>query len=939
MKAERLVNLPIQKLRRRVSSGHSIPGNIFSAFFSSFSYASSNSQSDHILTDERHVSGGRKQRYAGSKNADFKKSWYLRSNLRKQQLQKDDFDGMGGGFDGFQLLGLSDSVSVGNCSNNLQNQEILYDEKEERNNRFDDEGFGVLDSYDSNFQQNEYANRYEKNDDELRHPLVRETCRLIAMRSKWNLDLEGQLRNLLRSLKPIQVCAVLHSQVDERLALEFFYWADRQWRYRHDPMVYYAILQILSKTKLCQGVRRVLRLMFRRGIKCSPEAFGYLMNSYSRAGKIRHAMGVLNMMQRAGVPPNLSICNTSIHVLVMGNRLDKALRFLQKMQIVGIEPDVLTYNCLIKGYCDLGLAEDAMELIEGMPHRGCAPDKVSFYTVLGYFCREKNVSKIKSLLAKMVDYKLLPDMVTYNTLIHMLCKYGHPDEACEFLREAQEQAFGVDKVCYTALVHALCRERRVEKAKHIVNEMVEKGCTPDVVTYTTVLDGIARLGNIDEAKNMLQQMYKYGCKPNTVSYTVLLNGLCQIGRSSEAREMMNMSEEEWWTPNAITYSVLMCGFLKEGKLSEACDVVNEMIMRGFLPSPTEINSLLVPLCREGRMDEAKGFLEECLKKGCDINVINFTTVIHGYCQRNDLEAAVSLLDDMYLVNRRPDVFTYTTIIDAFGKSGKMEEATKVILKMLGRGILPTSVTYRMIIHRYCQHGRTEDLLKLLQKLLPKQAYRIAYNLVIEKLCRFGYQNDAYGLLNKVLRTASRIDAHTCHVLMESYLNRGSPLLAYKVACRMFRRNLAPNLNLCKKLSNRLALEGNMKAAGDLIMHFVERGLLSPSGLEMHLGCLMRWTGYIHTDLKPKKQLDDSFQLNEFGVPVEMAHETLLCIWIACCLYVLHLCMKHSLRERRHLLVNEFTRSRNALLQVTQVDGIDKQEILHGSMVDQQHSQM
>ncbi|XP_073226428.1 uncharacterized protein [Cicer arietinum] len=199
------------------------------------------------------------------------------------------------------------------------------------------------------------------------NPLVREVCRLITLRSTWNPKFEGHLRHILRSLRPPLVCAVLRSQVDERIALSFFYWEGRQWRYRHDTIVYYTMLNILSKTKLCQGARRILRLLTRRGIECSPKAFGYVMVSYSRAGKLRTALKLLTLMQKAGVEPDLSICNTAIYVLVKGDKLEKALRFLERMQVAGIKPNIVTYNCLIKGYCDLHRIGDALELITEMP--------------------------------------------------------------------------------------------------------------------------------------------------------------------------------------------------------------------------------------------------------------------------------------------------------------------------------------------------------------------------------------------------------------------------------------------------------------------------------------------------------------------------------------------------------------------------------------------
>ncbi|KAJ4703087.1 Pentatricopeptide repeat-containing protein [Melia azedarach] len=752
-------------------------------------------------------------------------------------------------YDKFRQIGVQNTGDLsffGSCNGEFERSKKCnldrFDEVEESDEEVEeqeeasdsDDNFVVLDSFDKNNVNREEIKRVEVEEDEFRHPLVREICRLIELRSAWNPKLEGELRHLLRSLKPKQVCAVLHSQSDERVALNFFYWADRQWRYRHDPIVYYVMLEILGKTKLCRGAKRVLRLMARRGIDLWPEAFSYLMVSYSRAGKLRKALQVLPMMQKTGVAPNLLICNTAIHVLVVGNRLAKALRFLEQMKLAGIMPNCLTYNCLIKGYCDLHRFADAIKLIDEMPLKGCSPDKVSYYTVMGYLCKEKRIQEVRDLMEKMVnDSNLLHDQVTYNTLIHMLSKHGHGDEALEFLREAEKRGFRVDKVGYSSVVHAFCKEGKLEESNELVNQMFQKGCIPDVVTYTAVVNGFCRVGKLDQAKKMLQEMYKHGCKPNTVSYTALLNGLCHNGKSSEAREMINTSEEEWWTPNAITYSVVMHGLRREGKLSEACVVVREMVKKGFFPTPVEINLLIQSLCRRGKMDEAKRFMQECLTKGCAVNAVNFTTVIHGFCQKDDLEAALSLLDDMYLCKKDPDVVTYTTIIDALGKKGRIEEATELIIKMLNKGLVPTAVTYKIVIHRYCQLGRVEDLLKLLEKMLSRQKCRTVYNQLIEKLCSFGYLEEADKLLSKVLRTASKVDASTCHVLMENYLNKEIPLLAYKVACRMFNRNLTPDLNLCEKVSKRLIFEGKSEEADSLMQRFVERGIIPPRS-EEHL---------------------------------------------------------------------------------------------------------
>jgi pentatricopeptide repeat protein len=186
---------------------------------------------------------------------------------------------------------------------------------------------------------------------------------------------------------------------------------------------------------------------------------------------------------------------------------------------------------------------------------------------------------------------------------------------------------------------------------------------------------------------------------------------------------------------------------------------------------------------------------------------------------------------MYLSNKHPDAITYTTLFDALGKKGRLDEAAELIVKMLGKGLDPTPVTYRAVIHRFCQWRRVDDMMKLLEKMLSRKPFKTVYNQVIEKLCDFGNLEEAEELLGKILRNASKLDAKTCHVLMESYLTKGVAISAYKVACQMFRRNLIPDLKLCEKVSKKLVLDGMSAEADNLMLRFVERGLQQN---EMHL---------------------------------------------------------------------------------------------------------
>ncbi|EMS46489.1 hypothetical protein TRIUR3_12948 [Triticum urartu] len=258
----------------------------------------------------------------------------------------------------------------------------------------------------------------------------------------------------------LKVRAVLRAQAqtDARAAFEFFRWADRQWCYRHAPEVFDEMLSLLGRTRLHDPARRVMRLMIHRRMRRGTQQFAHLMLSYSRAGKLRSAMRVLQLMQKDGVR-----------------------RVVEALEMIGV-----------------------------MLQNGCPPDKITYYTVMGFLCKEKRVAEVRGLLGRMMnDAGLFPDQVTYNMLIHVFAKHGHADEALEFLRELEGKRFRVDEVGYSAVVHSFCLNGRMAEAKEIVGEMISKECHPDVVTYSAVVDGFCRIEEIDQARKMMKHMLEF----------------------------------------------------------------------------------------------------------------------------------------------------------------------------------------------------------------------------------------------------------------------------------------------------------------------------------------------------------------------------------------------------------------------------------------------
>ncbi|WZZ59422.1 hypothetical protein YC2023_059529 [Brassica napus] len=329
--------------------------------------------------------------------------------------------------------------------------ELTEEDDEESLDEWDHgDDLAVLESFGKIPHSRQDVNRsFDVEEDESRHPLVRETNRLINLRSSWNPKHKGEMRNLRRSLKPSQVCAVLRSQDDERVALKFFYWADRQWRYRHHPVVYYSMLEVLSKTKLCQGARRVLVLMKRRGIHRTSKAFSLVMVSYSRAGQLRDAL-----------------------------------------KVIGIVPDVVTYNCLIRGYCDLRRVEEAVELLEELDAALSLLDDMylinkhadvfTYTTLVDALGKKGRIEEATELMKKMLHKGIDPTPVTYRTVIHRYCQMGKVDDLVAILEKMLLRQ--KCRTVYNQVIEKLCGLGKLEEADKILGKVLRTASTSDAKT-------------------------------------------------------------------------------------------------------------------------------------------------------------------------------------------------------------------------------------------------------------------------------------------------------------------------------------------------------------------------------------------------------------------------------------------------------------------------
>ncbi|KAE8674211.1 Detected protein of confused Function [Hibiscus syriacus] len=305
-------------------------------------------------------------------------------------------------------------------------------------------------------------------------------------------DLESDMRQLLRSLKPLQVFAVLLSLDDERIALQFFYWADRQWRHSDS----------LKECKLSE-----LSLM------SSPTTVS------SRVNEVRNLME--KMVKESNLLPDMVTYNTLIHMLSKYGHADEALEFLQEAEARGFQIDKVGHSAIVHPYCKWGKLEEQnvswtklKKMLQHTYKHDCKPNTVSYTALLTGLCRSGNSLQAREMMDGSEEEFWTPNAITYSAMMHGLRKEGKLSEACDVAKKMISKGFFPNPVEINLIIESLCREGKMDDAKRFLEECLNKGCAVNIINSTTLIHGYCRKDDLEAAFSLLDDMY-LRVAPNT----------------------------------------------------------------------------------------------------------------------------------------------------------------------------------------------------------------------------------------------------------------------------------------------------------------------------------------------------------------------------------------------------------------------------------------
>lgn len=399
------------------------------------------------------------------------------------------------------------------------------------------------------------------------------------------------------------------------LAYRFFQWAhSHPHRHHKTPFIhtvksYHFTISSLAKIRQYGLMWDLVADMKRRSLLNS-ETFAIIMRKYARAQKLDEALYTFSVMDKYGVPPDLSSFNSLLSALCKAKNVRKAQEVFDEMSH-RFEPDSKTYSILLQGW---GLAPNLprmFQVFDTMAERGCEADVVTYSIMVDSLCKAGRVERAVEVVREMKSRGCPPTSFIYSVLVHTYGVEKRIEDAVEAFLEMERDGIVADVAVYNALVSAFCKVDRFENAYRVLGEMESKGVCPNSRTCNIILNGLIGLGRNDEAYRFFRWMTKV-CEPDSDTYTMMIKMFFESDRSEMAMKVWKYMGKKQFVPSMHTFSVLINGLCEKGEVDKACVFLEEMIEKGIRPPGTTFGRLRKLLLEEHREDVLR-FLEEKMK--------------------------------------------------------------------------------------------------------------------------------------------------------------------------------------------------------------------------------------------------------------------------------------------------------------------------------------
>ncbi|CAN0532947.1 unnamed protein product [Ectocarpus sp. 12 AP-2014] len=459
--------------------------------------------------------------------------------------------------------------------------------------------------------------------------------------------------------------------------------------------------------------------------------FDKTLRGYEKAGKWRHALGLLSRMmndESSGVRPDSSTFGMVVSTCVKAGRWREASNVvLREMPTHGVTPDATTYTSVIDVCGKWGRWEESFRLLDEMAKAGLNPS-VSTYNNAITLCGSGGRFQLAvDLLDRMLATGVTPNVASYNSVMTACDHMGQWRQVLGLLRRMEETGGVQPSVrSFNIAIKAVGDTGDCEAALALFREMSAAGIVPNMDSYSTVIKAFNRAGRVDGTVSGLLEEMSESMKVNPEADTIAI-GDSTIDTSPTSAGMERQAGKTWRQTVALTREVERSalstshnGTAASLGLSAAEDGEIQTESGSSGGKATEaLNHENQEGCAEGEAQHIRQRALVRLQNMSETEIPqtagSYSLAITQYGHSGQWEHSLALLKQMALVGIPPNRKCYHSAIAACGISKKHEEALELLRVMEKAGFTLTDKSYRCAISACGNAGRFKDCVSLLRE--------------------------------------------------------------------------------------------------------------------------------------------------------------------------------------------------------------------------------
>lgn len=215
---------------------------------------------------------------------------------------------------------------------------------------------------------------------------------------------------------------------------KFFNWIEGQGGFVHDKFTYTRMIDLLLTEGNFVLVKQLLVEGQSKELDLSLDTYNKVLKFCGLKSQVDAALDVFNLLENAGLKPNLVSYHNLIHALNKCKRYWRAATVFAEMQKAGFAPSAVTYSFVVCGFAEAGHMKYAKAYYKQMRARGFEPCDRIYEAFIGGYYRAGRLDKAEQVFQQMKKDGMTPSGKVYDLMTNVFKRAGEKVELSKIQR-------------------------------------------------------------------------------------------------------------------------------------------------------------------------------------------------------------------------------------------------------------------------------------------------------------------------------------------------------------------------------------------------------------------------------------------------------------------------------------------------------------------------